>query len=71
MPRRNHVSKVKLLVDDLLCSEPRMIRGYDLRESRRAVAALQPDKFDAVFAFRIDFAHFAGVLRPAALDIGY
>ena len=67
MPRRNYVSKVKLLVDDLLCSEPRMIRGYDLRESRRAVAALQPDKFDAVFAFRIDFAHFAGVLSQPRL----
>jgi glycosyltransferase involved in cell wall biosynthesis len=66
-PGRNHASKMKFLIDDLLSSEPRMIRGYDLRESRRTVEALQPGKFDAVFAFRIDFAHFAGVLGQARL----
>jgi len=67
MPRRTTASKTKLLIDDLLCSDPRMIRGYDLRESRRTVAALRPEQFDAVFAFRIDFAHFAGVLGQPRL----
>ncbi len=48
-----------------------MFRGYDLRECRQAVAALNPADFDAVFAFRIDFAHFAGVLghRRLIVDI--
>ena len=39
-----------------------MFRGYDLTEPRRQVQALNPLDFDAVFAFRIDFAYFAGVL---------
>ena len=29
---------------------------------RKAVAALQPERFEAVFSYRIDFGHFAGVL---------
>ncbi len=67
MPLRKTSSKMKLLIDDLLCSEPRMIRGYDLQNTRQTVAALQPEKFDAIFAFRIDFAHFAGVLNQQRL----
>src|SRR5258706_3550142 len=39
-----------------------MIRGYALSASRPGVAALTPAAFDAIFAFRVDFAHFAGVL---------
>lgn len=67
MPRRKSASKMKLFMDDLISSEPRMIRGYDLREPRRAVAALEPQKFDFVFAYRIDFGHFAGVLHHPRL----
>jgi glycosyltransferase involved in cell wall biosynthesis len=50
------------MIDDARSPEPRMLRGYDLAPARKAVAALRPETFDAVFAFRIDFGHFAGVL---------
>jgi hypothetical protein len=62
-PTRTGGGRFKNLADDLLGSEPRMMRGYDLSEPHRQVAALKPIDFDAVFAFRIDFAHFAGVLN--------
>ncbi len=47
------------------------VRGFDLTATRAAVAALKPDSFDAVFAYRIDFAHYAGVLthRRLILDV--
>jgi polysaccharide biosynthesis protein PslH len=61
-PRRAGASKIKSLLDDVFLSIPRMVRGYDLEPPRRIVTELQPEKFDAVFAYRIDFAHFAGVL---------
>ena len=62
MPKKSPGSKLKNLLDDWISHEPRTIRHYDLTEPRRQVAALNPGGFDAVFAFRIDFAHFAGVL---------
>jgi glycosyltransferase involved in cell wall biosynthesis len=62
MPKKLTASKVKNLLDDWINPQPRMIRNYDLTEPRRQVAALNRGGFDAVFAFRIDFAHFAGVL---------
>ena len=34
----------------------------DLKPARRAIRDLRPDEFDAVFAYRIDFAYWAGVL---------
>ena len=61
-PSRNKPSRIKLLLDDRFSDQPRMIRGYDLAASHAAVAALNPPDFDAIVAFRIDFAHFAGVL---------
>jgi glycosyltransferase involved in cell wall biosynthesis len=41
---------------------PRSIRDHDPAPTRAAIAALRPESFDAVFAYRIDTAHFAGVL---------
>jgi glycosyltransferase involved in cell wall biosynthesis len=66
-PPRRSASKIQRLWDDLLSPQPRMIRGYDLAPARAAVASLDPDGFDAVFAYRIDFAHFAGVLNHPRL----
>ena len=51
-----------LLLGDLSSPLPRMVRGYDLSGPRTAVANLRPESFDAMVAFRIDFAHWAGVL---------
>jgi polysaccharide biosynthesis protein PslH len=62
MPTRPPMSRVKLLAEDLISPDPRMIRGYDLTQPRKQVQALNPLGFDAVFAYRIDFAYFAGVL---------
>ncbi len=50
------------LAADLFWPVPRMFRGSKIGLARQAVARLKPMDFDAVFAFRIDFAHFAGVL---------
>jgi glycosyltransferase involved in cell wall biosynthesis len=61
-PIRLPVSRLKQMLEDATSPEPRMLRGYDLAPARQAVAALKPETFDAVFAFRIDFGHFAGVL---------
>lgn len=66
-PTRAGSSKLKSLLDDLRSPDPRMIRGYDLAPPRQAVAGLHPGDFDAVFAYRIDFAHFAGVLEHPRL----
>ncbi len=61
-PEKSGGGRFKTLADDLFSPEPRMFRGYDMTEPRRQVQALNPREFDAVFAFRIDFAYFAGVL---------
>jgi hypothetical protein len=65
-PRRN-AGGMKRLIDDLVGDEPRMLRGYDSHAARQAVASLQPDRFDAVFSYRINFGHFAGVLNHPRL----
>jgi glycosyltransferase involved in cell wall biosynthesis len=67
MPGRSRRSRLMALVDDRFSREPRMMRGYNLQPSHAAVAALHPADFDAVFAFRIDFAYFAGVLNHPRL----
>jgi hypothetical protein len=66
-PKKINGGKLKNLRDDLFDPMPRMLRGYDLTEPRREVALLKPNDFDAVFAFRIDFAYFAGVLNHPRL----
>jgi glycosyltransferase involved in cell wall biosynthesis len=66
-PVRPHVSKIGHLTADLLDPLPRMIRGYDLTVPHLELQTLHPERFDAIFAFRIDFAHFAGVLNSPNL----
>ena len=61
-PTRPKAGRIGNLIADLTSPLPRTFRGYDLTAPRAAVAALHPGRFDAVFAFRIDFAHYAGVL---------
>ena len=62
MPDRARENKFVALKEDLLSPLPRMLRGYNLLESRQRVADLNLKGFDAVFSYRIDFGHFAGVL---------
>jgi polysaccharide biosynthesis protein PslH len=66
-PKKSSGSKWKNLAEDFLNPLPRTMRGYDLTEPHRQVAVLNPDSFDAVFAFRIDFAYFAAVLSHPRL----
>ncbi len=70
-PTRPPTGRVGNLVADATSALPRTFRGYDLSAPRAAVAALNPDGFDAVFAYRIDFGHYAGVLghRRLILDV--
>lgn len=53
---------VRGLIGDLLSPSPRMIRGAKPAAARHALAQLRPETFDALFAYRIDFAEFSGVL---------
>jgi glycosyltransferase involved in cell wall biosynthesis len=61
-PIRPANSRLKNFLLDATDPLPRMLRGYDLSEPRRQIRSLNPLSFPAVFAFRIDFAYFAGVL---------
>lgn len=61
MPLGRARGRVAALAADLLSPLPRMLRR-DAAEPRRRVAALNPASFDAVFAFRIEFAHHAGLI---------
>ena len=61
-PKKTKSSRLKTLVADYVDPLPRMMRGYDLAEPRKQIQSLNPGDFDAVFSYRIDFGHFAGVL---------
>lgn len=62
LPSRRSFGRLGLLAADLYSPSPRMFRGCRVGCARSAIARLDPGRFDAVFAFRIEFAHFAGVL---------
>ncbi len=66
-PVRGNSSRIQNWIADQFSPMPRMLRGYEVSPARQAVAALEPEKFDAIFAYRIDFAHFAGVLNHPRL----
>ncbi|MDB5332710.1 MAG: uncharacterized protein JWP03_3861 [Phycisphaerales bacterium] len=70
-PGRRSVSTLGAFISDFFTFRPRMVRGYQMAGPRGVVRRLQPERFDAVFCFRIDFAHFAGVLgeRHLLLDV--
>lgn len=61
IPRKS-LGTIGRLAADLLMPTPRMFLGYQPAAARKTVQSLHVDSFDAVFAFRIDFAFFAGVL---------
>ena len=61
LPAGRRPGRVGGLLSDLFSPLPRMVRP-DNAAVRRAVAGLDPASFDAVFAYRIEFAHHAGVL---------
>lgn len=64
-------SRVRSFVNDFVLRDPMLIRKLDCRAARNAIAQLQPERFDAVIAYRCDFAFVAGVLdhRNLILDI--
>ncbi len=64
LPKLSRVKRSGLadLASDIFSPTPRSFVNYHANGARDKVAGLQPLNFDAVFAFRIDFAHFAGVL---------
>jgi glycosyltransferase involved in cell wall biosynthesis len=65
-PRRNAETKWSEMICDSFSPTPRMFRGLDVQPARRQVREILASRhFDAVFAYRIDFAHFAGVLNRA------
>lgn len=66
-PTRFKQSRVKGMLDDLFSPLPRMHRGDSCESVREQVRSLEPDRFDAVFSYRIDFARFAGVERHPQL----
>lgn len=66
-PTRRNQSRLKVAFDDLFSPLPRMYRGDSFKSIRAQVRSLQPSRFDAVFAYRIDFACFAGVERHPRL----
>ncbi len=61
-PPKSRRSRLRLWWDDRFNPRPRLALDYDTTDTRACVAELQPESFDAVFAYRVDFAHFAGVL---------
>jgi glycosyltransferase involved in cell wall biosynthesis len=59
---RDKPGRLGRLWADFTSPLPRAFRNVDTATARGIVASLNPETYDAVFAFRIDFAHFAGVL---------
>ncbi len=59
--RRTRSGRVSMLLADTVSPTPRMFRGVDNTAARDVMNTLSQSQFDAVFAYRIDFAHFAGV----------
>jgi polysaccharide biosynthesis protein PslH len=61
-PSHNNTSKLIDLARDLLDPRPRMLRRVDVGVSRKRFRELNLDDFDLLFAYRFDFAYWAGVL---------
>jgi glycosyltransferase involved in cell wall biosynthesis len=61
-PIRRKEERLGRLISDWTNPTPRTFRIADSAEAKRIVRSLNPEEYDAVFAYRIDFAHFAGVL---------
>jgi len=62
-PTRPDESRWLARLQDVFSPAPLNLRALDCTFARAAVRALQPHRFDAVVAYRCDFAHMAGVLR--------
>jgi glycosyltransferase involved in cell wall biosynthesis len=54
-------------MQDVFNPLPRLVRNIDLAAARAPLARLDLDAFDAIVAYRIDFAHAAGVLGKPRL----
>jgi len=61
-PERRPESRLRSAWNDLTSSRPMMLRQVNCERTRQAVRALDPDSFDAIFAYRPDFAYLTGVL---------
>ncbi|NET34053.1 MAG: glycosyltransferase [Cyanothece sp. SIO1E1] len=66
-PIRSELSRMHRLLNDLFSPLPRMHQGYALKQTRAKVRSLNLAQFEAIFAYRIDFARFAGVERNPRL----
>ena len=66
-PTRTRPGRIGRLWGDLTSALPRTFRHVDAAAARQLVRSLDPHRYDAVFAFRIDFAHYAGVLGAPRL----
>ncbi len=62
MPPSVNESYLRSALQDLFSPIPHIVRRFDPQAARRIVRDLNPERFDAVFAYRADFAYFAGVL---------
>jgi glycosyltransferase involved in cell wall biosynthesis len=61
-PIRRKQGRLRRFISDWTDPTPRTFRIADSAGARATVHSLNPRSYDAVFAHRIDFAHFAGVL---------
>ena len=61
-PIRRSEGRIGRLFSDWTDRTPRAFRIADSTGAKQIVRSLNPETYDAVFAYRIDFAHFAGVL---------
>ena len=59
--------KVGAAIGDLFNSLPRLVRKVDVAAARAALGQLDLSAFDAIVAYRIEFAYAAGVLGKARL----
>jgi len=60
-------SRVKVAFDDLFSPLPRLHRGYSRDRIREQVWSLEPNRFDAVFSYRIDLARYTSLERHPQL----
>jgi hypothetical protein len=67
MPTFHDESWIEARALDLFSMRPMMLRWKDCAEARAIVERLNPASFDAIVAYRMDFAYFAGVLQQPHL----
>ncbi len=67
IPSQQQRSRLQRLTNDLFSPMPRLWGKEALEKVQSQVQLLQPEKFDLIFAYRIDFAYLAGVEKNPRL----